>query len=143
MYFCSFTFGILFSLTVSTAHLNFGQKPIHNALQHKIINSSNPNSDEVVECPDGTSARLILLGEEIPLYEGLMEWDRKMVALHHKLYLRQQDRWPSGSSHPTTLPQVSHIQIRHREGFNGSHEPGPICILHKGVSGLECRTGGW
>lgn len=64
---------VLFSrVTISTKnnYLN-GQKPIHNVHRHKIINSSNPNSDEVVECPDGTSARLTLLGEEIPLYEGL------------------------------------------------------------------------
>ncbi|KIJ95976.1 hypothetical protein K443DRAFT_107974, partial [Laccaria amethystina LaAM-08-1] len=47
------------------------QKPIHNALWHKIINSPNPDSDEIVECPDGTPGRLILLGEEISLDDGL------------------------------------------------------------------------
>ncbi|EDR13138.1 uncharacterized protein LACBIDRAFT_308645 [Laccaria bicolor S238N-H82] len=51
-------------------HLH-AQKPTHNALRHKIINSPNPDSDEIIDCPDGTTALLIHLGEEIPLSEGL------------------------------------------------------------------------
>lgn len=49
---------------------------IHPALSHKILNSPNPDTDELpVSLPNGASARLVLLGEKISLMSmGSREW---------------------------------------------------------------------
>lgn len=39
----------------------------HPAVRHKILNSPNPSSGDVVEFPNGWKAKLVLLGERIPM----------------------------------------------------------------------------
>lgn len=43
--------------------------------------------------------------------------------IHHDLYLHQRYGRPSGSSHPTTLPQVSRVGFWHHEGLGVGHGP--------------------
>ncbi|KIM40914.1 hypothetical protein M413DRAFT_28031 [Hebeloma cylindrosporum] len=44
----------------------------HPALTHKILNSPNPTSGEIVKFPNGVEAKLVLLGESLPDWEADM-----------------------------------------------------------------------
>ncbi|CAA7262877.1 unnamed protein product [Cyclocybe aegerita] len=60
-------------------HLNHLNGPKHPALEHKILGSPNPNTDDdyhdLLSFPDGKSFKLIALGDEIPSSsEGTYEW---------------------------------------------------------------------
>ena len=53
----------------------------HPALTHKILNSPNPNSGEIVKFPNGVEAKMVLLGERFP------NWQMDMAS---------ERWWPSG-----------------------------------------------
>ena len=47
----------------------------HPGLGHKILNSPNPGAGDIVEFPDGTCAKLIILGDKIPTRQsGSEQW---------------------------------------------------------------------
>jgi len=54
---------------------------MHPALTHKILNSPNPNSGEIVKFPNGIEAKLVLLGERF------LNWQMDMAS---------ERWWPSG-----------------------------------------------
>ncbi|KAF8956506.1 hypothetical protein BDZ97DRAFT_1851217 [Flammula alnicola] len=63
----------------------------HPALTHKIINSPNPNSGEIIRLPDGVSAKLILLGGKLaPGTLGSAAWWPSALTdkVRHKLLRR-------------------------------------------------------
>ncbi|KAF8978408.1 hypothetical protein BDQ17DRAFT_1265685, partial [Cyathus striatus] len=54
------------------AHINdsatlHAEKPIHRAARHQIINTPNPGSGDIVQLIGSPPAKLVVLGEEVPL----------------------------------------------------------------------------
>ncbi|KAF8955956.1 hypothetical protein BDZ97DRAFT_1672536 [Flammula alnicola] len=76
----------------SIAHVSHIHPDIrHPALNHQIVNSPNPNSGDVVEFPNGVSAKLVILGKEVlPTSVGSMEWwpTGATDKIRHKLLRR-------------------------------------------------------
>lgn len=63
----------------------------HPGLDHKILNSPNPGSGDIVEFPNGTCAKLVLLGDKIHIAQsGSEEWWPTATSpqVRSKLYRR-------------------------------------------------------
>ncbi|KAH7925594.1 hypothetical protein BV22DRAFT_1064670 [Leucogyrophana mollusca] len=61
------------AILVEQCHMH-QEKPIHPALRHAIVNKPNPNAVPF-SFPDGSSAKLVVLGDEIPLNQmGSRNW---------------------------------------------------------------------
>ncbi|KDR82956.1 hypothetical protein GALMADRAFT_238657 [Galerina marginata CBS 339.88] len=67
------------AVIASMCHLD--PDDLHPALTHKIVNTPHPNGGDIVDLPNGSSAKLVLLGEPIPL-----------TAIHSREW------WPTGDT---------------------------------------------
>ncbi|KAF8799364.1 hypothetical protein BYT27DRAFT_7120907 [Phlegmacium glaucopus] len=81
-----------YPLLACIAHISHMHPDVpHPALDHKIINSPNPGSGDIVKFPDGTCAKLVILGDKIDVmqYSSAQWWPTALSQqVRSKLYRR-------------------------------------------------------
>ncbi|KAF9564127.1 hypothetical protein CPC08DRAFT_685507 [Agrocybe pediades] len=108
--------------------------PLHPALLHQIINDPGPNnSSEIVEFPNGNSAKLVLLGTEIPVHQLNPEtwWPAgRTLQIRAKFHRRIISEMYTTTYMPKPDPQSwQTFKLNTQERVRLTHRSSPICDI--------------